>query len=273
MDSQNPTQTHNKQQTMNNKQLLSFSCAMLLLLVACDRTPDNNGNGQFGGGDNLRAEPTAGEMPNQSPNWAQNFLQVVPLYSVTNHPVVVTFNLYGPDGCYRQSNAKTSLDGNRIMHRYRTWSEGDFCTEALVPGGFTATVTPEQPGIYRGETIKDDEVVASYTLFVFPNRQTAALELRQALTRLSPWELTQVVTQVSQMPDGNLELALVKVVTPYIVDTDPQELWLAIATWLQTTPDLDIVRAAKPALLKPANTNNTSNSTALKRKILERLAP
>ncbi len=250
---------------------VSFLGAILLSSMACDRITGDRTHDKFADLDDASTEPTAQVPSQQSPNWAQDFLQVVPLYSVVNQPVAITFSLYGLDGCYRQSPAKTRLEDNRIVHRYRTWSEGDFCTEALVPGGFTATVTPEQPGIYHGEAIKDDEVVASYTLSVFPTQPAAALELRQALTRLSPWELKQIVTQVSQISDGNLELALVKVVGPYIVDAEPEALWLAIATWLQKTPDLDIVRAAQPALLKRANPNDFPDSAPLKRKILDRL--
>ena len=218
-------------------------CAGMVLIAACDRTTSSN-----------PSSPDSSPQPSpvEQSDWAQTFLQVMPLYGVANQPITVTFDLYGPDGCYRQSSATTHIQDKRILHRYRTWSEGDFCTEALVPGGFSTLVAPPVAGIYRGEVLRDETTVARYTLYLFPNRQLAAAELKQALPTLSPWELTQVVAQVTQNPDGDLEKALVKVLSPYIVEANPNDLWRAIATWLQQTPHLAVVQAARPALEQPS---------------------
>ena len=115
---------------------LIVAIAALLLAGGCDRAatlPD--------------PDPTPSGPP---PNWAQSYLQVIPLYSVVNQPVAISFSLYGADGCYplhtradgcyRQSKAKTSLKGDRILHQYRTWRQGEVCTQAIVPGGFATTL-------------------------------------------------------------------------------------------------------------------------------------
>jgi|GEM_PF-6593691 len=241
--------------------VVGLFCAGIVSTAACDRIADSN---------TPSLNPTTPPSPIHQSDWTQTFLHVVPLYGVANQPIAVTFDLYGSDGCYRQSSAETSIQDKRIVHRYRTWSEGDFCTEALVPGGFSTTVTPPAAGMYSGEVLRDKVTVARYTLYLFPNRQLAAAELKQALPTLSPWELTQVVVQVTQNPDSDLEKALVKVLSPYIVEADPNDLWHAIATWLKQTPHLEVVQAARPALEQPSRSGTISQADT-KQAILIRL--
>lgn len=227
------------------------------LLAGCDRTPEI-----------LESAPTPSGPP---PNWAQQYLQAIPLYSVAGQPVTVTFNLYGADGCYRQSAAKTTVKGDRIRHQYKTWREGDVCTQAIVPGGFETAVTLTEPGTYRGEVLRDRQLVASYSLQVFPDETAATTAQQQALRTLSPWELTQVVKQVTQTPDRQLERALVPFITAYIVETDPEPLWQAIADWLQRTPHLDIIEIGRLALELPSGSGDLRDLET-KQAILQRLA-
>lgn len=78
-------------------------------------------------------------------------------------PLTVTFDRPGPNGCYRQSAATLSVEAKQFTHAYKTWTEGEMCTQAMVPGGFNVDVTPYAPGVWTGRILVNDEEVATYT--------------------------------------------------------------------------------------------------------------
>jgi len=93
-------------------------------------------------------------------------LRVTPAHAVVGQPVRVQLELPGPDGCYRQSKVETKIDGQQILHSYKTWRDGveRGCTEAEVAGGVDAHISLEHAGHYRGEVMRDGALVGSYQL-------------------------------------------------------------------------------------------------------------
>lgn len=78
------------------------------------------------------------------------------------------FSRMGPNGCYRQSEVTTQVNNGekKVFHRYTTSSEGEMCTEALVPGGFSAEVMLAERGEWRGTVQVDGQTVSTYTITV-----------------------------------------------------------------------------------------------------------
>lgn len=80
----------------------------------------------------------------------------------------VAFNRDGPNGCYRQTEVNTQLNNGekKVFHRYTTSSEGEMCTQMMVPGGFTTEVTLPERGEWSGTVQVDGKTAATYTIAV-----------------------------------------------------------------------------------------------------------
>jgi hypothetical protein len=205
---------------------------------------------------------------------SQQNLRVTPLYGIVNEPVAVRVADSYSNGCYRQSGVETDIETDRIAHSYRIWIEDDFaCTDEEVPGGFSTTVVLQEPGLYHGIVNVNEKPVAYYSLHIFPDRQTAVTALGQALKgkELNEWEVAQVAAQVVQQPNQSLEQTLLESVLPEISNVTNRSLWNAIMTWLEQTPHLDVVEAARPALEKIPEENKTTYGYT-KWRVLARIA-
>lgn len=179
---------------------------------------------------------------------AQNFLRVTPLFATVEDDVRVEFDLNGPDSCYRQSEVETKAFANRIVHGYRIWREGEACREYVVDGGFSTSVSPDKPDIYQGTVRVNEQRVAEYSLRVYPDRAAAQAALSEAIASLSRWELTQAAAQLTAHPNRPAEERLLAALQETIATRCPEPLWWAAMAWLEKTPYLEIVEAARPAL-------------------------
>lgn len=56
--------------------------------------------------------------------------------------VRVTWSRPGSNGCYRQGPVAAEVEGAVVRFRYTTSRDGDVCTMALVPGGFSGLLRP-----------------------------------------------------------------------------------------------------------------------------------
>ncbi len=56
--------------------------------------------------------------------------------------VRVTWSRPGSNGCYRQGPVTAEVEGAVVRFRYTTSRDGDVCTMALVPGGFSGLLRP-----------------------------------------------------------------------------------------------------------------------------------
>lgn len=130
-----------------------------------------------------------------------------PPFGIVGEPVVVRYSSDDPNGCYRQSNVRTTVEHDTILHAYETWMEGEICTDAIRKGGFTTSVSFTSPGVRRG--VVNGGHGGSYTLEVFATRDEVRDNLRRALPSLQGEELTRAVKFVPWLSDEQLELALV----------------------------------------------------------------
>ncbi|MFH1811400.1 MAG: PQQ-binding-like beta-propeller repeat protein [Pseudomonadota bacterium] len=126
----------------------------------CEVTTQNSAGGLQPG-----SSPLLGKLPVTRP---QGRLQVAPSPAVAAQPVMISYDLPGADSCYRQSGVENLVDGLTIRHVYRTWSEGQGCSEAKVAGGFSTELTLPSAGDYLGTVQVNDVEVASYHLKVQP---------------------------------------------------------------------------------------------------------
>lgn len=80
----------------------------------------------------------------------------------------VAFNRDGPNGCYRQSEVATQVNNGekKVFHRYTTSSEGEMCTQMMVPGGFITEVTLAERGDWSGTVQVDGHTVSTYKITV-----------------------------------------------------------------------------------------------------------
>ncbi len=84
----------------------------------------------------------------------------------------VRYDSPGTDGCYRQEDEGVKFGDGTILHRYRTWSEGEMCSMAMVPGGFSHQVTLAKAGTWTGTIERDGKVVSRYTVTASPRANT-----------------------------------------------------------------------------------------------------
>lgn len=92
----------------------------------------------------------------------------VPETARLGEAVGVTFSKMGANGCYRQTDVETEVNHGekKVFHRYTTSSEGEMCTQALVPGGFKTEITLPERGAWTGTVLVDGTEAASYTLTI-----------------------------------------------------------------------------------------------------------
>ena len=179
---------------------------------------------------------------------AQSLLRVTPLFAAVDETVSIAFDLDGPDSCYRQSEVETKAFANRIVHGYRFWDEGEACFDYLVDGGFATLVSPDKPDIYQGTVRVNDQRLAEYHLRVYPDREAAQAALGAAIDGLNDWELAQAAAQLAQHPDRDAEERLLVALGETLATRCPEPLWWAAMSWLEQTPYLEIVEAARPSL-------------------------
>jgi hypothetical protein len=60
--------------------------------------------------------------------------------------VRVMFSRPGSNGCYRQGAVTAVVEGSTVRFSYTTARDGDVCTMALVPGGFSGLLRPPVAG-------------------------------------------------------------------------------------------------------------------------------
>jgi hypothetical protein len=203
---------------------------------------------------------------------AQGDLSVQPPYAVVGETVAVNFVSMGRNGCYRQSGVENEIRGRTIIHRYRAWSEGEYCTQALVHGGFNTQIVLEAPGTYSGEIRINQGKAGSYTLRVFASRDQAQAAMLGSLPDLSDSELLQVVPLVASRAELETEKALLEVVRGHIARGPESPLFYAIIAWLESTPHLEVVTAARPELESLAEPGGTTYGYS-KWSVLGRVAP
>lgn len=95
------------------------------------------------------ADPSVG-----APTWAPDPHPPLPLADPAvgrlvvegQGPARVTWTLPGSNGCYRQEPAVLSVDGSVLTLAYATRREGEVCSMALVPGGFSGVLSGVLPG-------------------------------------------------------------------------------------------------------------------------------
>lgn len=185
-------------------------------------------------------------MPNLAPG-GDTALSVRPLYTAAGATVNVTYNRSGPNGCYRQSGAGTTIAGTEITHAYKTWYEGEFCTEALVRGGFSASFVAPAPGVYQGRVLMNDAAAAGYTLRVFATPSEADRAMQTDAATFDDWTLQQMLGAMTpeQKP---LAKALVPRIRTVLAGQPATPLWYAVLQFLGTTPHLDVLRAVRTEL-------------------------
>jgi len=203
---------------------------------------------------------------------AQGDLSVQPAYAVVGEPVAVSFVSMGRNGCYRQSGVENEIREHTLIHRYRVWSEGEYCTQALVHGGFSTQITLEAPGTYSGEIYVNQGQVGSYTLRVFPSRNQAEAAMLSSLPDLSESELLQLVPLIASRAELEMERALLEAVRGHIARGPESPLFYAIVAWLESTPHLEVVTAARPELESLAEPGGTTYGYS-KWSVLGRVAP
>ncbi len=134
----------------------------LLLLAACKQAPPPASEPQP-----AAPQPPA-SPPAEPPASASGALTLSPSPAPLGAEVTVTFDRPGSDGCYRQTEPTLALAGATYTFAYTTSREGEVCTMALVPGGFTAPLKPVHAGTWTVAVQVDGVTVASEALVVTP---------------------------------------------------------------------------------------------------------
>lgn len=98
----------------------------------------------------------------------EGILDPVPNSVKVGDTITIQFRTLYPNGCWQQSEAKTSIDEQKISHSYTTTYEGEgrMCTMAFVPGGFTTEISPKKLGTWEGAIWVNDEERARYSFTV-----------------------------------------------------------------------------------------------------------
>jgi hypothetical protein len=121
--------------------------------------------------------PTGSDGPRKPPLPLQNnteklvkegMLTPVPEEIALGDGVEIQFRTLYPNGCWRQTEVETSIEGRTILHSYESIYEGEgrMCTMGFKPGGFTASVEPEESGEFTGRILLNGEERAAYVFRV-----------------------------------------------------------------------------------------------------------
>ena len=115
------------------------------------------------------SSPQGGIMEQTSRLLNTGILTPVTTNAQVNQPVVIQFRTLYPNGCWSQTDAEHLIEDFNIQHEYNTtYTEGQLCTMAMLPGGFKTSLMLDKPGTYTGIISVNNEERTRYTLQVNP---------------------------------------------------------------------------------------------------------
>lgn len=105
--------------------------------------------------------------------------KINPPVAVIGEEITISYDSPGRNGCYRQTGVKTEIQDYEIAHSYQSSYSGEYCTQALVAGGFTSKIVLNKAGKYKGIIKHNGAIVAEYLLTVCKDKSETAQVLKE----------------------------------------------------------------------------------------------
>lgn len=106
--------------------------------------------------------------------------KINPPVAVIGEEITIFYNSPGRNGCYQQTGVETDIQDYTITHSYQSsYYPGEHCTEALMPGGFTAKIVLNKASKYKGIIKHNGTIAAEYFITVCKDKSETAQVLKE----------------------------------------------------------------------------------------------